>query len=51
MNDYLTALHQDLKENTLKDYDKYFEVTEIPKRGKKITPKEDAMRNAVRNCD
>jgi hypothetical protein len=54
MNDYLTALHQDLKENTLKDYrmkdyDKYFEVTETPKRGKKITPKEDAMRNAVRN--
>lgn len=51
MNDYLTALHQDLKENTLKDYrmkdyDKYFEVTETPKRGKKITPKE--MRCAMR---
>lgn len=54
MNDYLTALHDDLSNNTLKsyrlkDYDKYFEVTETPKRGRKISPKEDAMAEAVRN--
>lgn len=48
MNDYLTSLHNDLMSNTrkeyrTKDYDKYFEVTETPKRGRKIVPKEDAM--------
>lgn len=54
MNDYLTSLYNDLAEGTkkdyrMKDYDKYFEVTTTPKRGKKITPREDAMRQAVRN--
>lgn len=54
MNDYLTSLYNDLLENTkkeyrLKDYDKYFEVTTTPIRGRKIKPKEDAMRQAARN--
>lgn len=54
MNDYLTSLHNDLSENKkkdyrAKDYEKYFEVTTTPKRGKKIKPKEDAMREAARN--
>lgn len=54
MNEYLTSLHDDLENNTLKeyrmnDYDKYFEVTETPKRGRKIKPREKAMRDAVRN--
>jgi len=54
MNDYLTSLHQDLKENTLKDYrmkdyNKYFEVTETPKRGRKIQPKDEVIREASRN--
>ena len=54
MNEYLMALHQYLKENILKcyrmkDFNKYFEVTETPKRGKKIPPKEEAMRDVVRN--
>ena len=54
MNDYLTKLHNDLKENTykdyhMKDYNKYFEVSDTPKRGQKIKPREDAMRQAARN--
>ena len=54
MNEYLTSLYNDLSENThkeyrAKDYDKYFEVSEIPKRGRKIIPKEEAMREAARN--
>ena len=54
MNEYLTILHDDLENNTLKeyrmnDYDKYFEVTETPKRGRRIKPREEAMREAVRN--
>jgi transposase len=54
MNDYLTSLHNDLLENTKKeyrmnDYDKYFEITATPKRGKKIKPKEEAMLKASRN--
>ncbi len=54
MNEYLTNLHSDLIENThkeyrMKDYEKYFEVTETPKRGRKIKPKEDAMREAAIN--
>ena len=54
MNDYLTSLHKDLEENTrkeyrMKDYDKYFSVTETPKRGRKIIPREDAMREASKN--
>lgn len=54
MNDYLSTLYNDLTEGTkkeyrMKDYDRYFEVTTTPKRGKKIQPKEDAMRQAARN--
>ncbi|NLC45205.1 MAG: IS1634 family transposase [Clostridiales bacterium] len=54
MNEHLTSLYNDLMENTrkeyrMKDYNKYFEVTETPKRGRKIKPKEDAMREAARN--
>ncbi len=51
MNDYLNRLYNDLKNNKLKeysikDYDKYFTLT---KRGRKVTPKEEAMREAARN--
>lgn len=54
MNDYLTSLHDDLVNNTkkeyrMKDYEKYFEVTETPKRGRKIKPREDVMLEAARN--
>ncbi|MFT8928808.1 MAG: IS1634 family transposase [Sporolactobacillus sp.] len=54
MNDYLTGLHQDLvdhtlKEHRMKDYATYFEVTETPKRGRKIKPREEAMREAAKN--
>lgn len=54
MNEYLTSLHNDLlngtkKDYRLKDYDKFFEVTETPKRGRKIKPKEDTMREAAMN--
>lgn len=54
LNDYLTNLYQDLidhtlKEHRMKDYDKYFEVTETPKGGRKIKPREEAMREAARN--
>ncbi|WP_018212340.1 IS1634 family transposase [Desulfitobacterium hafniense] len=53
-NEYLTHLYNDLKEGNLrdycaKDYAKYFEVTETPKRGRKITPKEDVMREEAKN--
>jgi transposase len=54
MNDYLTNLYNDLMDNTRKDYhrkeyDKYFTVTETPKRGRKVVPKEDAMREVAKN--
>lgn len=54
MNEYLSSLYNDLLENVrkeyrMKDYDKYFEVTETPKRGRRIQPKEDVMREAARN--
>ncbi|MBK5263498.1 MAG: IS1634 family transposase [Peptostreptococcaceae bacterium] len=54
MNEYLTSLHNDLIENTrkeyrMKDYEKYFEVTDSPKRGMKIKPKEEAMRKVASN--
>lgn len=54
MNDYLTSLYNDLLNNTkkeyrTKDYDKYFKVTETPKRGRKVEPNEDAMQKAARN--
>jgi len=37
------------KEYRMKDYDKHFEVTETPKRGRKIKPREDVMREAASN--
>lgn len=54
MNDYLTDLYNDLVSNSrkdyrIKDYDKYFTVSETPKRGRKIEPREDAMREAAKN--
>lgn len=54
MNEYLTSLYDDLMNNTrkdyrTKDYDKYFTVTDTPKRGRKITPNEDAMKEAAKN--
>ncbi len=54
MNNFLAGLHKDLLENNLKeyrmkDYEKYFEVTETPKRGRTVKPKEDAIREASRN--
>ena len=54
MNDYLTGLYNDLKEGRhrdycAKDYNKFFEVTETPKRGRKIKPKEHAMLEAAKN--
>lgn len=54
MNDYLTSLKQDLeqgirKDDRMKDYEKYFEVIETPKRGKEIKPKEEAMKIAAWN--
>ncbi|GAU75467.1 IS1634 family transposase [Fusibacter sp. 3D3] len=54
MNDYLTRLYNDLIDGTRKDYcgrdyDKYFTVTETPKRGRKVVPKEEAMREAANN--
>jgi transposase len=54
MNEYLTSLYNDLKEgrsreHCRKDYTKYFEVTETPVRGRKITPREDKMLEAAKN--
>ena len=54
MNDYLSSLKRDLEENALKDYrlkdyQKYFDIKETPKRGKKIIPKEEVMRKATKN--
>lgn len=53
-NDYYTKLHDDLINNTRKeyrhkDYAKYFTVSETPKRGKVITPNEEAMEKAGEN--
>ena len=47
-NEYLTSLLQDLKENHRRDYrtgeyERYFEVHETPKRGIRITPKEEVI--------
>ena len=53
-NDYLTGLYHDLMDNDLKDYrakeyDKYFMVTQTPKRGRKVVPIEDAMDERAKN--
>lgn len=54
MNDYYTSLYNDLMNNSRKDYrskdyDRYFTVTDTPKRGRKVVPKEDVMREAAKN--
>jgi len=33
----------------MKDYDKYFKVTETPKRDRKVEPNEDAMLEVTKN--
>ncbi len=54
MNDYLTRLYNDLVNNNckdfhLKDYSKYFTVSETPKRGLKVIPNEEVMKETTRN--
>ena len=41
--------HNERKDYHAKDYEKYFEVVETPKRGVKVTPKEEVMKAQVRN--
>lgn len=53
-NEYLTSLYTDLREGNrreyrAKDYEKYFIVTETPKRGVKITPREEVIREEAKN--
>ena len=53
-NEYLTKLYNDLISGDLrdyraKDYKKYFRVTETPKRGRKIEPREDVIDERGRN--
>lgn len=55
LNNHLTRLQKDLLEGTkrdycTKDYQKYFEVTETPKRGMKITPRTDVIQEKLHNC-
>jgi len=54
MNDHLTQLQNDLlsgkqREYDANEYDKYFTVSETPKRGRKVEPKEEAIREAAKN--
>jgi len=54
VNDYMTSLYNDLMDNDLKDYkvkdyEKYFQVSETPKRGRRVTPREDVMIERARN--
>jgi transposase len=53
-NDYMTKLYNDLVQSDLKDYrakdyEKYFYVTETPKRGRKVEPIESVMNAHNRN--
>jgi transposase len=53
-NDRITGLHhdlvnKDLKDYRAKDYEKYFHVTDTPKRGRKVIPNEEAIDNESRN--
>ncbi|MCK9526573.1 MAG: IS1634 family transposase [Limnochordia bacterium] len=55
LNDHLTRLQKDLLEGTeveryAKDYLKYFEVKETPKRGRRVTPRSDVIQEKLRNC-
>lgn len=52
-NDYLTVLYKELKEGNIhdyhiKDYDRYFEVQETPKKGIKIKPREEVISEEAR---
>lgn len=54
MNEYLNCLYRELEEGARKDYhssdyNKFFTVTETPKRGRKVVPNEEAMRESARN--
>lgn len=54
LNNHLTQLRNDLlsgkrREYYANEYDKYFIVSETPKRGRKIVPKEDVIREATKN--
>ena len=54
MNEHLTRLQNDLlagkrREEYGKEYDTYFSVTQTPKRGRKVEPKQGAMREVVKN--
>ena len=54
MNEYLTQLQNDLlagkrRDDYAKEYDTYFTVGETPKRGRKVEPKQEAMRKAAKN--
>ena len=54
MNDYWTSLYDDLVNKKCKDYQandyaKYFTVVETPKRGRKVIPNEQVMKEAARN--
>ena len=46
---YYELTHNERKDYHTKDYAKYFDVVETPKRGVKVTPKEDVMKAQVRN--
>lgn len=53
-NTHMTKLHNDLQDGDLKDYRakdyaKYFHMTETPKRGRKVTPRGDVMRERAKN--
>jgi transposase len=53
-NEYLASLYEDLVKGSLKDYRskgyaKYFDVTETPKRGRKIVAKESVIDEEAKN--
>lgn len=54
MNHHLTQLQNDLLTGKPRacyanEYDKYFTLNETPKRGRKVVPKEDVIREAAKN--
>jgi transposase len=54
VNEYLTSLYHDLmrgerKDYRTKDYEKYFHFKEIPKRGRKVEPKEEVIDGEAKN--
>ena len=46
---YYELTHNERKDYHAKDYAKYFDVVETPKRGIKVTAKEDVMKAEIRN--